>query len=178
MKKVLALLAFVFSLNSQAAIITYDFSFANEQNVVFLVGSFTAQDLNNDNYIRDSEVISFDLEGLGIQTFGLTPTNGVNFNFNFDILAQLFLLGGCTSSDSGQLWNHSTGAVGLGVQAGCGSIGLELDGVWQGPQQYNATLVIQTVQLVNSTNASVPAPATFGLLMLGSMFLVFRNKIK
>jgi len=113
-----------------ASVIGYTFAWTGTEGYT-MEGSFTFDSVNiPGGDITASELLSFSdtgfLDGNPVSTFSLgSPYNGAApFNFNFNPLTAQFILGGLSSSTSGQNWNddgvngNSCGNPGLGFNAG------------------------------------------------------------
>ena len=79
---------------ANAGIIGYDFAFQASGESI-LTGSFSAEDLNNDNFIRDGELVSlsFSNDVYSVESYSSSSATWDSLNFNFDIGATVFSLG-------------------------------------------------------------------------------------
>lgn len=156
-----SLLLIVLSSQASAAIIAYDFEF-ELNNTSYLTGSFEAEDVNLDDFIRDDELISLSFSNGSLSSNNLAFDAGIQDNFNFDILSNLFVIGGNSFTETGQRWNAA--GSGLGFESGSRCAGFYIDGSFQGCDATPATLIVQTV---TSTTVSVPEPTSILLLAFG-----------
>lgn len=152
---------------ANAGIIAYDFEFQLNGGT-YLTGSFTAEDLNLDNIIIDDELIGLSFYNASFSLDNYVFNAAISDNFNFDINANEFLLGGDSFEGNGQRWNF--GATGFGFTAGSACAGLVLDGSFQGCDAVPATNIFQVVSV-----ASVPEPSTLAIFALGIMGLASRR---
>ena len=94
--------------------ITYDFNWSLAGGYS-IEGMFTADDLNNDNFIRDAEVslLNFSVVQAGTTLWSQTgPTSGgwapnynsYPFNFNYDLSQKSFKTANHFSGPNGQSW--------------------------------------------------------------------------
>lgn len=158
-----SLVLIALSFQTSAAIIAYDFEFEFElNNTSYLSGSFEAEDVNLDDFIRDDELISLSFTNGSQSLIDHAFDATISDNFNFDILNNLFLLGGNSFTEAGQRWNSD--GTGFGFQAGSSCAGLDNDGSFQGCDASLATLIAQTV---TGTTVSVPEPTSILLLAFG-----------
>ena len=153
---------------ANAGIIAYDFEFQLNGGT-YLTGSFTAEDLNFDNLIVDDELISLSFYNASFSLDNYVFNAAISDNFNFDLNANEFLLGGNSFSATGQRWNAS-GGTGFGFEAGNACAGFDLDGFFQGCDAQPATNIFQVVSA-----ASVPEPSTLAIFALGIMGLASRR---
>ncbi len=154
---------------ANAGIIEYDFEFqlAGE---TYLTGSFIAEDLNFDNFIRDEELISLsfanDSYSLVDHIFNVDNQD----NFNFSITSELFLLGGYSHSGTGQRWNSA--GTGFAFEAGSACAGILINASFQGCDATPATSLVQV-----TSSVAVPEPTTIAIFALGIMGLVSRRSL-
>lgn len=166
-RTLIALSLMLISLHASAELISYDFDFSFDGNT-YLTGYFTAEDSNNDGFVRDAEMLSLTL------SYGTTTTANYVFgtssddNFNFDINNMQFLVGGNSNGDFGQRWNIS--GPGVGYAAGDNCDGVYVDSTWQGCVARPATLAVRTVT-PRQPSTPVPAPAGLALFAIGLLAL-------
>ncbi|RVU35405.1 PEP-CTERM sorting domain-containing protein [Rheinheimera riviphila] len=153
---------------ANAGILAYDFEFQLDGET-YLKGSFTAEDLNFDHFFRDEELISLSFwnDTLALHNYRFNPT--VDDNFNFDIMANAFLLGGNSFGDEGQRWNRR-GGPGLGFGAGSRCATISINAMDQGCGATPATTLTQIVSV-----DSVPEPSTLAIFALGLMGFASRR---
>ena len=151
----------------------YDFAF-QASGESFLTGSFSAEDLNNDNFIRDDELISlsFSNDTYSIEDYSNTSTSWATLNFNFDIRAAAFVYGGTSTSRGGQSW-YLVNGVGLGYGKGSGCAGFAYDGTFQGCIVADPWTGFAQEEV--ETFATVPTPSTLAIFALGFMALAARR---
>ena len=156
---------------ANAGIIGYDFAFQASGESI-LTGSFSAEDLNNDNFIRDGELVSlsFSNDIYSVESYSSSSATWDSLNFNFDIGATVFSLGGDSYTDSGQSWNFS--GVGIGFGAGSGCAGFSFDGAFQGCA---FMMWSEYDQAVVETSLPVPTPSALAIFALGFMALAARR---
>jgi len=173
-KMILLITTLLFGNITNATMVSYDFTWSGNNNLS-MVGMFTGDDLNSDNFLRDTEITFLMFEGFnGASSLGFTTSpqalsNGVTglFNFNFDLITQTFLDGNSITGD-GQLWNVD--GTGLGFYDGSSSAGFNFNGSnilssTSDPQLYTATL----------KNSTIPEPLSLALLLIAITGLRFYN---
>lgn len=182
-------------LASQAAPVTYNFSWLggaiglSTSDRTTLHGSFSYDSSSAlDGVVRDSEVLSMQFEGFFLQV-GLAPRSlGFNisvqtlpaFNFNFDAVNGIFLLGGAFDSDTGQSWNFRGTGVGFRTNFNDVRLSTDLRPANPGPDfGGRPNLLGFTVTLVPPTvlNA-VPEPSTAALVGLAGFGLFVRSRAR
>lgn len=173
-KLIILITTLLFGNITNATMVSYDFTWSGNNNLS-MVGMFTGDDLNSDNFLRDTEITFLMFEGfnngssLGFTTSPQALSNGVTglFNFNFDLITQTFLDGHSIVGD-GQLWNVD--GTGLGFYDGSASAGFNFNGSnilsnTSDPQSYTATL----------KSSTIPEPVSLALLLIGIAGLRFYN---
>jgi hypothetical protein len=150
-----------------ATIIEYNFEFQLDGST-YLTGNFTAEDSNFDNLIVDDELISMSFSNDSYSTIDYSFNSIIDDNFNFDLTAEIFSIGGISFEEGGQRWN--VGAVGFSFEAGSFCAGFHLDGNFQGCDAIPATDIIQIISAV-----SVSGPSTLAIFALGIMGLASRR---
>lgn len=176
MRKWLSTIAvLVMPLSAHAIPLTYNFNWTGS-NGYTMTGSFTGEDAGpvTDMYIRDSEVSELFFEGF-LNNISIGSNNTAHlqngFNFNFDVAAGAFVLGGISTTDSGQRWNVS-GPVGFGFGSGDLAAALFINSGLISGSITSAPVTIRA-QLANA----IPEPTSFALLGAGVIaFGVARRK--
>ena len=97
-------------------------------------------------------------------------------NFNFDPVAEAFLVGGFTDADNGQRWNTGAGAVGAGFASGSMSQSVWLDGDRQTASALDIEFDNESTLQATRHIAQVPAPAALSLLLAGLVGLAAASR--
>ena len=156
------------SVPGYASIIGYDISWSGT-NGYAMTGMFTFDSSDSaDGLIVGSEVESLMLFGFlnggSIGTFDLD--DGINsgvFNFNFDAVNEVFLVGGGSGTSTGQCWNCAVASdVGLGFISGSTTQLLTLTGV-----ELNVSGLPVGQSTLTATAKPVSEPTTLAVFGLG-----------
>ena len=166
-------LAMVFVPSSaEAAAFTIDWTGSSGYS---MTGEFSFDDsLLGTGPITGADLTTFSIEGfqsgLSVGTYDYFANGLVapdQFNFNFDTTTLQFLIGGLTSSGTGQLWgvsenSTSCNTTGFGFASGNAGQGLCV----QGHGNFVGHIAV-TRSTLAATRQSVPEPASLALLGIG-----------
>ncbi len=157
-----------------AQAVTYDISWTGA-NGYSLVGELTFSDiLIGTGVINETQITDLTINVLlnGVsQGVRSLVTDGLGsfastFNVNFDTIAGQFVVGGLTTSSSGQAWFTSAGGIICDtVGFGSGNFG---QSVCVGGNYVGSSGILTSQSTLTASLAAVPLPAT-GVLLLGAI---------
>lgn len=157
--------------SAKADLMVYEIDWTGA-NGYSMTGEFSFDDAAGaDGLIDETEVLTLLIEGFhnGIAFASWSLADGLGagalaFNFNFDPVTKMFIVGGDNSGPAGQLWNVN-GIPGLGFFSGSSSQGLDIlsDNIEESEIPVGQSALIAVAKAV----VVVPEPATLALFGAG-----------
>jgi len=165
-----------------ASAVTYNISWFGS-NGYALFGQFSYDDsIIGTGIVNESVIETFAIEGFhnGVSLGSWNLADGSDsaylFNFNFNSTTEQFIVGGISSSATGQAWNRR--ATGIGFESGDNHQVLTLNGIALDQHWMPINSQIDTALSTLTAAAVVPVPAALYLFASGllGLFGISRTK--
>ncbi len=153
--------------SANAALKSYDISWVGSNNYS-MTGNFSFDAATAGPVVDETELSSFFIQGFHNGNSVGSHSSAVE-NFNFDATTGNFLVGGSSTSDTGQRWN--SGGTGFGFSSRRYSQGFTFDGSFYSVTSINIGYVDSTLEA--SSLSTVPLPAALPLYAAGMAVLGF-----